>query len=134
MRTGDIEQHDSKRTRAANPGPHRRHLYRSDQSGIYYAIFKRGGKQVKRSLKTADKELARRRLEELRQGVNRLTAREAAPMSFAEFGADGALVGGLAKHWFYVATMGVAIHTRESLSPRKIPSRLISKAIGSHPN
>jgi hypothetical protein len=27
-------------------------------SGIYYAIFKRGGRQIKRSLKTTDKELA----------------------------------------------------------------------------
>jgi site-specific recombinase XerD len=50
-------------------------LYRSDVSGIYYGIFKRGGKQVKRSLKTSDKELAKRRLEDLRQKVGRLNTK-----------------------------------------------------------
>ena len=48
-------------------------LYRSDSSGIYYALFKRDGKQIRRSLKTTDKELARRKLAELRRQVNRIT-------------------------------------------------------------
>jgi hypothetical protein len=32
--------------------------YRNQSSGIYYALFKRDGKQIRRSLKTTDKELA----------------------------------------------------------------------------
>lgn len=51
-------------------------LYRSADSGIYYGLFKRRGDQVKRSLKTADKELARRLLEELRQKVSRLNTKD----------------------------------------------------------
>jgi len=39
-------------------------LYRSQNSNIYYAILKRGGKQIKRSLKTV---LAKRRLKDLTQ-------------------------------------------------------------------
>lgn len=40
-------------------------LYRAQKSKIYYAIIKRGGKQIKRSLKTTDQALAKRRLSEL---------------------------------------------------------------------
>lgn len=40
-------------------------LYRSQTSKIYYAIIKRGGKQIKRSLRTKDGMLARRRLSDL---------------------------------------------------------------------
>ncbi|MFZ2641489.1 MAG: hypothetical protein WA117_10865 [Verrucomicrobiia bacterium] len=50
-------------------------LYRSKVSGVFYEIFNRTGEQVKRSLKTKDKELARRRLEELRQKVCRLNTK-----------------------------------------------------------
>lgn len=50
-------------------------LYRSALSGNYYAIFKRTGRQVKRSLKTSDKELAKRRLESLRQKVAKLNTK-----------------------------------------------------------
>jgi hypothetical protein len=50
-------------------------LYRSADSGIYYGLFKRNGVQVKRSLKTTDKELARRQLEDLRQRVGRLNSK-----------------------------------------------------------
>jgi hypothetical protein len=42
-------------------------LYRSTISDIYYGIFTRGKRQVKRGPNTTDKELARRRLEDLRQ-------------------------------------------------------------------
>jgi len=37
-------------------------LYRSSDSGVLYGIFSRRGDQIKKSLKTTDKELARRRL------------------------------------------------------------------------
>jgi len=40
-------------------------LYRSQTSKIYYAILKRSGKQIKRSLKTTDQALAKRRLADL---------------------------------------------------------------------
>jgi hypothetical protein len=44
---------------------------RLDSSGTYYALFKRAGKQIRRSLKTTDAALARRRLNELREKVER---------------------------------------------------------------
>jgi hypothetical protein len=34
-------------------------LFRSDVTKIFYAIFKRAGRQVKRSLNTTDRQLAR---------------------------------------------------------------------------
>jgi len=42
-------------------------LYRNTSSGTYYALVKRGGKQIKRSLKTRDRRLAERRLSEFRR-------------------------------------------------------------------
>ena len=48
-------------------------LYRLNTSGGYYALLKRGGKQYRKSLKTTDKELAKRRLGELREKVGRLS-------------------------------------------------------------
>ena len=47
-------------------------LYRSD-AGIYYAVLKIKGKQVRRSLGTADKSIARKKLVELRRLSSRLT-------------------------------------------------------------
>ena len=47
-------------------------LYRLKTSGTYYALLKRGGKQIRKSLKTKDKELAVRKLGELREKVSRL--------------------------------------------------------------
>jgi integrase len=41
-------------------------LYRYSSNGVYYARIKRGGKETKRSLETADKALAQRKLRELR--------------------------------------------------------------------
>jgi integrase len=48
-------------------------MYRS-HNGIYYALVKVAGKQIKRSLKTADEALAKRRLSEFRGQATRLTA------------------------------------------------------------
>jgi integrase len=80
-------------------------LYRSQSSGIYYALFKRDGKQIRRSLKTADKELARRKLADLRSQVNRLTADDAKSLPFTEYDPKHPkrLIGGLAKRWLDVA-------------------------------
>jgi integrase len=82
-------------------------LYRSSLTDCYYAIFQRDGRQVKRSLKTADRELARRKLEELRRKVERLTVSDAKTLPFAEYKRDQKtgeitheLIGGLAHRWF----------------------------------
>ena len=60
-------------------------LYRSSTSGVFYGIFTRGQRQVKKSLKTTDKELARRRLEDVRQKVARLNTKEGRNATFADF-------------------------------------------------
>lgn len=44
-------------------------LYRNDSSGVYYALIKRGGKQIRRSRRTTDRKLAERRLAEFRERV-----------------------------------------------------------------
>jgi integrase len=106
-------------------------LYRNQSSDIYYALFKRDGKQIRRSLKTTDKELARRKLSHLREQVQRLTADDSKALPFAEFKRNeqtgectDELIGGLAKRWFDVATAGLKPSSRErrlvaikSLSP-----------------
>jgi hypothetical protein len=56
-------------------------LYRSSDSGIFYGIFTRKGDQVKKSLKTTDKELVHRCLEPLRQKVARLNTKVGRPSS-----------------------------------------------------
>jgi len=47
-------------------------LYRDDSSGVYYALLKKSGKQIRRSLKTDDRKLAERRLAEFKDKVSRL--------------------------------------------------------------
>ncbi|WOO42360.1 tyrosine-type recombinase/integrase [Rubellicoccus peritrichatus] len=47
-------------------------LYRYNASGGYYALLKRGGKQIRKSLKTQDRKLAERRLADLRTKVDRI--------------------------------------------------------------
>src|SRR6266481_7163592 len=58
-------------------------LYRNTH-GVYFAWFSVRGKQVKRSLKTNDKELARRRLAELRKTAARLHGSEDRNLRFEE--------------------------------------------------
>lgn len=85
-------------------------LYRSETSSVYYALFKRDGKQIRRSLKTTDKDLARRRLADLRQKVERLTSDNAKRLPFTEYRVDEKtgestkeLIGGLAYRWLEFA-------------------------------
>ena len=52
--------------------------------GIYFAWFSLRGKQIKRSLKTDDKTLARRRLSELRGKAGRLHGGEQRNIRFEE--------------------------------------------------
>ena len=60
-------------------------LYRLKSTGTYYALFKRGGKQIRKSLKTTDKDLAKRRLSTQREKVSRLnTDKDTRNISFAE--------------------------------------------------
>jgi len=61
-------------------------LYRSVESGVYYAILKRAGKQIKRSLKTIDHALARRRLRELEGRAVHLQRGEDGKVTFADLG------------------------------------------------
>lgn len=62
-------------------------LYRHESSGKYYALLKRAGKQFRRSLKTADRKLAERRLAELREQINGLSLTENASVSFQDVAA-----------------------------------------------
>jgi len=50
-------------------------LYRHETSGTYYALFKRSGKQIRRSLKTKDRSLANRRLREQRRRIEKLSTK-----------------------------------------------------------
>src|SRR4051794_26376728 len=60
--------HDGKQ-RFKKVGPN---LYR-DAAGRYYLLVKRGGKQFRRSLKTTDPALAKRRLREFQDQAGRLS-------------------------------------------------------------
>ena len=61
-------------------------LYRAEPSQVYYAVLKINGRQIRRSLKTTEREYARRRLDELRQKIRRInpTADELAVSNFEE--------------------------------------------------
>ena len=74
-------------------------LWRSDKSKKYYAIFKRNGKQIKRSLKTADKQLAQGKLAELRTKVDQLDTGDAAKIAFSVLDKKGKVVGGLLRQY-----------------------------------
>jgi integrase len=65
-------------------------LYRHESSGTYYALFKRAGKQIRKSLKTKDTALARRRLNELGDKVARLNQTK---------GSSRLTFGDLAERW-----------------------------------
>ncbi|MGA2051682.1 MAG: hypothetical protein ABSH19_00075 [Opitutales bacterium] len=51
-------------------------LFRNDSSEVYYALVKKSGKQIRRSLKTEDRKLAERRLADFREKVDRLSLGE----------------------------------------------------------
>ena len=57
-------------------------LYRHN-NGMYYCLFKKNGKQFRKSLKTSDPALARRRRDEERDKVERLATADARKMPFA---------------------------------------------------
>lgn len=70
-------------------------LYRSQSSNIYYAILKRNGKQIKRSLKTTDAPLARRRLKDLKDQAASLSINGTNKATFSE----------IAQRWLKMATV-----------------------------
>src|SRR6266496_6655936 len=101
-------------------------LYRN-RHGVYFAWFSIRGKQLKRSLKTSDKELARRRLAELRKIAARLHGSEHRNLRFEE----------LAKFWLESIQGGVKASTHKrrlvcinQLMPffKTIPMRSITSA------
>lgn len=59
-------------------------LHRSENSRIYYAILKRTGKQITRSLKTSDKGLAKRQFSELQEEASRLNREDGSKISFED--------------------------------------------------
>jgi hypothetical protein len=59
-------------------------LYRLESSDGYYALLKRGGKQFRRSLKTKDRKLADRRLNELRTKIGCLKISADAKFNFEQ--------------------------------------------------
>ena len=77
-------------------------------TGRYYALIKRGRKQFRRSLKTADRKLAQRRLAELKNKIGNLVASDEAGLSF-----DAA-----AERWLAV--------TGHELKPRSLERRRTS--------
>ena len=72
-------------------------LYRSKDSCVYYAILKRAGKQIKRSLRTTDHALARRRLKELEDQAQHLKPGEGGAITFVD----------LSERW--LASVGVGL-------------------------
>jgi len=59
-------------------------LYRLESSNGYYALLKRGGKQFRRSLKTKDRKLADRRLNDLRAKIGCLKISPEAKLNFEQ--------------------------------------------------
>ena len=72
-------------------------LYRSNVTNLYYAILKRQGKQIKKSLRTTDPSLAKRKLRDLENKVARLNPSESGKAVFESF----------AKQWLVGACMSL---------------------------
>ncbi len=77
-------------------------------TGFYYAVIKRSRKQFRRSLKTADRKLALRRLAELKNRIGNLVASDESGLSFEE----------TAERWLAV--------TAHELKPRSLERRRTS--------
>ncbi|HVU38005.1 MAG TPA: tyrosine-type recombinase/integrase [Opitutales bacterium] len=96
-------------------------LFRHDSSGTYYALIKRSGKQIRRSLKTKDRKLAERRLADFRDKVERLDLTNGkAKVTFAD----------LAKRWLDV----VRAHLKpRSARTREVYLKTINATFGATP-
>jgi len=106
-------------------------LYRSAKSNIYYAILKRAGKQIKRSLKTTDRALAGRRLSEFQEKAARLTTGESGRISFADLSQRWLeVMAGSMKHSSHFRLSGVIKKLNEFFGPvlvRGIAKGLVEK-------
>jgi hypothetical protein len=71
-------------SRAASVSQSRQNLYRLESTDGYYALLKRGGKQFRRSLKTKDRKLADRRLNDLRAKIGCLNISPDAKLNFEQ--------------------------------------------------
>jgi integrase len=80
-------------------------LYRSQQSGVYYAILKRSGKQIKRSLRTTDQALAKRRLADLSKRASALAHGKDSAITFDD----------LAKRWLVAVSSQMKASSRQRL-------------------
>lgn len=79
-------------------------LYCSSTTDVYYAIFQRDGRQVKRGLRTTDPELAKRRREESRRKVEWLTGGSTQTLPAAAYDKKtNELIGGRARRGADVA-------------------------------
>jgi len=58
-------------------------LYRYSSNGVYYARIKTGGKEIRRSLKTTDRDLAKRRFKSLKEQQSQI-ARSKSRITLAE--------------------------------------------------
>lgn len=97
-------------------------LYRNQSSGTYYALVKRGGKQIRRSLKTKDRKLADRRLAEFRRDIGLETASsEERRLTFAQLGEQWLKLAG--------ATMKPASVERVTYSLKEVCKRFGSVRI-----
>ena len=63
--------------------------FRYPTSGVFYCIHQAAGKQIRKSLKTADKKMACRRLEDRRRQFERCTTTDAQTLPFAEYDSNG---------------------------------------------
>jgi hypothetical protein len=79
-------------------------LFRDEASGIYYLIYKQAGKQIRRSLKTTDAALARRKRDDDLRKLKQLDP-DAKDLIFTAYDDRGKLVGGLANDWFEFAQL-----------------------------
>lgn len=93
-------------------------LYRHFKTGTYYALVKRNGKQIRKSLKTQDRQLADRKLAEFRTKAGRLTnPTKDRHITFME----------LAKDWFETAKTRLKPSSAKGL---EVNIRQVSKHFG----
>jgi len=74
-------------------------LFRDSTSSVFYCIFKAAGKQIKKSLHTANHKLARRR------PFERGTTTNAKTLPFAEDDSNASLISGLAHRGFTLKSL-----------------------------
>jgi integrase len=88
-------------------------LKRDSDSNILYAVFKRNGRQIKKSLKTTSTELGRRRLGEMRPKTMKLRGTGDAKTPFVVI-KGREITGGVARLWYDSVAPGIKGHSRNS--------------------